>query len=130
MFIRRNIGSGHSLLASMSRSRGLRSEEDSCSFTLATSLGCRMSNRLWPSSSVCGQHYLTVIRTTHNFVLPCVTNEMSLYPSSLSYKGLHLRELLTNPPKFCSKYQCKLLLNLRKILQSAHIINWLRYSYN
>jgi hypothetical protein len=39
------------LLASISRSRGLRSDDDNCSFTLATSLGCKMSNQLWPSKS-------------------------------------------------------------------------------
>lgn len=39
------------LLASIKRSLGLKSEDDSCSLTLATSLGCKMSNQLWPSRS-------------------------------------------------------------------------------
>lgn len=41
------------LLASINRSRGLKSDDDSCSFTLATSFGCKMSNQLWPNNSLC-----------------------------------------------------------------------------
>lgn len=42
-----------SLLASINLSRGLRSDEESCSFTLATSFGWRMSNQLCPKRSSC-----------------------------------------------------------------------------
>lgn len=41
------------LLASMRRSLGVKSEDDSCSFTLEISLGCRMSNKLCPIKSDC-----------------------------------------------------------------------------
>ena len=38
-------------MASINLSRGLRSDEESCSLTLATSFGCKISNQLWPSKS-------------------------------------------------------------------------------
>ena len=43
----------HLLLASMNLSRGVRSEEESCSLTLEMSLGWRMSNKLCPIRSDC-----------------------------------------------------------------------------
>lgn len=49
------------LLASINFSRGLKSDEDNCSLTLATSFGCRMSNQLWPSRSPWNQSNTTFV---------------------------------------------------------------------